>query len=137
MMDHRGKVLSEINVTPLVDVMLVLLIIFMVAAPMMQRGINVKLPETKTASQVEEARLVLSIDHQGKVFLNDRPIHLAILKDQLTELYAHQTSQVLFIRADKKIPYGTVLQVMDQVRQAGFEKISMVTAPISKQEEDL
>lgn len=136
MMDHRGKVLSEINVTPLVDVMLVLLIIFMVAAPMMQRGINVQLPETKTASQVEEARLVLSIDEQSKIYVNERPIHLAILKDQLIELYGHQTSQVLFIKADKKISYGTVLQVMDQVRQAGFEKISMVTSPISEREEE-
>ncbi len=136
MMDHRGKVLSEINVTPLVDVMLVLLIIFMVAAPMMQRGINVDLPETKTASQVEEARLVLSIDEQNKIYVNERPIHLAILKDQLIEFYGHQTSQVLFIKADKKISYGTVLQVMDQVRQAGFEKISMVTSPISEHEEE-
>lgn len=136
MLDHREKVLSEINVTPLVDVMLVLLIIFMVAAPMMQRGINVQLPETKTASQVEEARLVLTIDDQGKVFMNDRPIHSAVLKDQLTELYGNQTSQVLFIKADKTVTYGAVLEIMDQVRQAGFEKISMVTAPVSKQEEE-
>lgn len=135
-MDHRGKVLSEINVTPLVDVMLVLLIIFMVAAPMMQRGINVQLPETKTASSVEEARLVLTIDDQGKVYLNNRLIHIAILKDQLMELYGGQTSQIIYIRADKSISYGTVLTVMDVVRQAGFERISMVTTPAPEQEEE-
>lgn len=135
-MDHREKVLSEINVTPLVDVMLVLLIIFMVAAPMMQRGINVQLPETKTASSIEEARLVLAIDDKSKVYLNDRLIHIAILKDQLIELFGGQTSQMIFIRADKHISYGTVLEVMDQVRQAGFEKISMVTTPASIKEEE-
>ena len=132
--DRYSRSLSEINVTPLVDVMLVLLIIFMVVAPMMQRGIDVNLPETETASGINEATIVLTIDREDRVYINDRPVHVKILKERIRELVGHKSNETIYVRADRKIPYGTVLHVMDIIRQAGIENISMVTNPLSERE---
>ena len=132
--ERNSRSLSEINVTPLVDVMLVLLIIFMVVAPMMQRGIDVELPETETASGINEAKIVLTIERSDRVYINDRPVHMKILKERITELLGTRSLETIYIRADRKIPYGTVLHVMDIIRQAGVENISMVTNPLPEHE---
>ncbi len=133
---RHSKSLSEINVTPLVDVMLVLLIIFMVVAPMMQRGIDVNLPETETASGINEAKFVITIERGNKVYINERPVHIKVLKERMHELMGNRLSETIYIRADRKTQYGTVLQVMDIIRQAGIENISMVTNPITQHEKE-
>lgn len=133
---RHSKSLSEINVTPLVDVMLVLLIIFMVVAPMMQRGIDVNLPETETASGINEAKFVITIERGNKVYINERPVHIKVLKERMRELMGNRLSETIYIRADRKTQYGTVLQVMDIIRQAGIENISMVTNPITQHEKE-
>ncbi len=126
----RQRALAEINVTPLVDVMLVLLIISMLAAPMLQRGINLELPATKTASEIREARTVVSLDRDGRIRLNDRPIHADLLGEQMANLAAASPEETVFLRADKLLPYGEVLLVMDTIRQAGIQRVSLVTVPL-------
>jgi len=127
--------LAEINVTPLVDVMLVLLIISMVAAPMLQRGINLELPATRTATTIEEARVVVSIDRDGRIRLNDRPIHPSLLQEQMSYLAQSNPEETVFLRADKLLPYGEVLLIMDTIRTAGVTRVSLVTVPMEILEE--
>jgi biopolymer transport protein TolR len=128
----RGSMLSEINVTPFVDVMLVLLIIFMVTAPMMTQGIDVKLPETSApAIPTEEERLVVTVNQDQKIFINDNSVELDTLGAKLEAIYQNrQDRQGVFLRADEKIPYGFVIQVMGAIRQAGIDQIGMVTEPL-------
>jgi len=122
--------MSEINVTPLVDVMLVLLIISMVAAPMLQRGINLELPATETATQIEEANVVVSVDRDGRIRLNDRPVHPDLLQERMRALAQARPDETVFLRADKLLPYGEVLLVMDRIRSAGMTRVSLVTVPL-------
>lgn len=120
--------LSEINVTPLVDVMLVLLIIFMVTAPMMQQGIDVNLPqEAATNLDPSRERLVLTLAKNERMYLNDRRIDLPELEQQLRQ--AAGTTREVFLRADKEVPYGTVVKMMAVIKQAGVEKLGIVTVP--------
>lgn len=126
---------SEINVTPFVDVMLVLLIIFMVTAPMMTQGIDVKLPESSaTGIPSEEERVVVSISKERKIFINDSTVDLDALGGKLAAVSQNQQQQQhpqgVFLRADESIPYGFVVQVMGAIRQAGINQIGMVTEPL-------
>ncbi|MBI4161817.1 MAG: ExbD/TolR family protein [Acidobacteria bacterium] len=123
--------LADINVTPLVDVMLVLLIIFMVTAPMMQRGIDVDLPGAEAAAEAQEDRWVVSIDRDENLYLNDRPIHLRVLGDRLQTLGDHPIGDLVYLRADREVPYGRVMVVMDTMKQAGVRRVGMVTAPVA------
>ena len=127
---RRRQSLAEINVTPLVDVMLVLLIISMLAAPMLQRGINLELPQTATATTIEEARVVVTVDRDGRIKLKDRPVHEALLKERMTSVARSNPGETVFLRADKLLPYGEVLRVMDTIRTAGIERVSLVTVPL-------
>src|SRR6266704_3186357 len=122
-----GPSLSEINVTPLVDVILVLLIIFMVTAPMMTRGIDVRLPKTETGSDATEERLIVSVDRDNNVFLNDRPVNLHLLTDRLKAEMKRSGVEFVFLRADQDVPYGRVMLVMDQIKKAGADRVGMVT----------
>ncbi len=124
-------VLSEINVTPLVDIMLVLLIIFMVTAPMMQRGIDVDLPAADAAMDNQEERWVVTIDRQENLYLNDRPIHLRVLSDRLQLLKDNPVVEFVFLRADRDVPYGRVMLIMDTLKKAGVRRVGMVTGPRS------
>jgi biopolymer transport protein TolR len=124
-----GPALSDINVTPLVDVILVLLIIFMVTAPMMSRGIDVRLPRTESGSDGTEDRLIVSVDRDSTIYLNDRPVNLALLTDKLKGEMQRTGSEFVFLRADQDVPYGRVMAVMDQIKKAGAEKVGMVTRP--------
>ncbi len=131
---RRQSALAEINVTPLVDVMLVLLIISMVAAPMLQRGINLELPATETASEIQEALVVVSVDRDARIRINDRPVHPDLLLERMASLAASRPDEMVFLRADKLVPYGEVLRVMDVIRKAGVFRIALVTVPLEHAE---
>ena len=127
----KGMV-AEINVTPLVDVMLVLLIIFMVTAPMMTQGVDVKLPESSApAIPTDSERLVVTVTLDRKIFINENTVELADLGPKLTAITQNrQDHKGVFLRADEKIPYGYVMEVMGTIRQAGIDQIGMVTDPV-------
>ena len=127
---RRHTSLAEINVTPLVDVMLVLLIISMLASPMLQRGIHLELPSTETASEIQEARVVVSVDRNGRIRINERPVHPDLLAERMRSLSATRPEETVFLRADKLLPYGEVLTVMDMIRKAGVSRIALVTVPL-------
>ncbi|MGA2404682.1 MAG: protein TolR [Syntrophobacteraceae bacterium] len=126
----RGMV-AEINVTPLVDVMLVLLIIFMVTAPMMTQGIDVKLPESSApAIPSEDERLVVTVTQDRKIYINDNQVEQGELESKLAAVTQNRLDRKgVFLRADEKIPYGYVMEVMGLIRQAGIDQIGMVTEP--------
>jgi biopolymer transport protein TolR len=128
---HR-HLMADINVTPLVDVMLVLLIIFMVTAPMMMQGIDVKLPETSApAIPTEDERLVVTVAGDRKIYINDYAVDLDSLGPKLSAIYHNQQGhQGVFLRADESIPYGFVVKVMAIIRGNGIDKIGMVTEPL-------
>ncbi len=129
---NGDRLMSEINVTPFVDVMLVLLIIFMVTAPMMVQGVNVNLPEaTAEPMPTKTEPLMLSIDSQGRVFINDVPVKLGFLRDKLDKILEGRQSRDVYLRADKNIPYGVVVRVMAEIQAAGVDKLGMVTIPAS------
>jgi biopolymer transport protein TolR len=124
--------LSEINVTPLVDVMLVLLIIFMVSAPMMTTGIEIDLPKTRAPRMdLEEQKLILSIDKQQKVFLGEIEVPYEKLEDALTNNARLQSEKELYLQADETVPYGFVAKVMALIRRGGIDKVGLVTDPLA------
>ncbi|MGO9015706.1 MAG: protein TolR [Dissulfurispiraceae bacterium] len=119
--------MSEINVTPLVDVMLVLLIIFMVTAPLLQQGIDVNLPQAKGKNLPPEERLSIVIKKGGTIFLNDTQISMDDLTKKLAAVSKRNPD--VFLKADKDVPYGLVVEVMGEVKEAGIEKLGMITEP--------
>lgn len=125
-----GSALSEINVTPFVDVVLVLLVIFLVTAPMMLRGIDVKVPKTEAKNVGPEERLMLTVTKDKAVYLDGQPITLVRLERALVGLRQRNTKAAVFLRADEGVSYGVVVQVMDAVKKAGIERLGMVTEPI-------
>ncbi|MBM4271346.1 MAG: biopolymer transporter ExbD [Deltaproteobacteria bacterium] len=126
----ESKLLSEINVTPLVDVVLVLLIIFMVTAPMLQMGIDVNLPKVKSKSvDVTEEKLVLTINSAKEIYINKNKTSLPDLGVKLESIFAKRIDREIFMRADRDVPYGYVVEVMSIVRKAGVDKLGMITEP--------
>jgi biopolymer transport protein TolR len=122
--------MAEINVTPLVDVMLVLLIIFMVTAPMLSMGIDVNLPRVKSKSiDIAEEKLVLTINENKEIFLNKTRLPLADLNVKLSAIFAERVDREIFLRADKNVSYGFVVEVMSEIRKAGVDKLGMITEP--------
>jgi biopolymer transport protein TolR len=129
--------LSEINVTPFVDVMLVLLIIFMVTAPMMIQGLDVDLPQVSAKPlDTKEEQLIITIDKANQIFINDFQTNLDSLQTKLLKILEGRTDPEVFIKADKDIVYGTVVQVMAAIRGAGVEKVGMVTTPADIETQD-
>jgi biopolymer transport protein TolR len=125
-----SRPMAEINVTPLVDVMLVLLIIFMVTAPMMQTGIDVNLPRVKARSvDITEEKLVLTINGGKEIFLNKTKMSLMDLGTKLEHIFASRIEREVYLRADRNVPYGFVVEVMAEVRKAGVDKLGMITEP--------
>jgi len=122
--------LSDINITPLVDVVLVLLIIFMVTAPVLQSGIEVNVPKTRTVKEITEERLVISIDKQQRVFLGNQPININEIAATLQQRIKDPSRQFIFLRADEDVPFGAFATVMDAVKQSGIANVSIVTQPI-------
>ncbi|HZX60781.1 MAG TPA: biopolymer transporter ExbD [Candidatus Methylomirabilis sp.] len=131
---RMGGALSEINVTPFVDVVLVLLIIFIITAPMMIRGIDVQVPKTETRNVQLEERLVLTVTKDKLIYLDDQQITLGRLQKVLTGLQKRNPRAAIFLRADEKVPYGVVVQVMDVVKKAGIDRLGMVTEPLHPEE---
>lgn len=124
-----GSSLSDINITPFVDVVLVLLIIFMITAPVLQSGIEVELPKTKTVKAISEERLVVTIDRTQRLYLGNELVNINHLNELLhARMPAGQQS--VFVRCDESVPFGTFATVMDTIRQAGIENISVVTEPL-------
>ncbi len=120
--------LSEINVTPFVDVMLVLLIIFMVTAPMLQQGVDVDLPKTKPSPiKIDEERLVVTVTKTKNVYINKKAFTIKELKKKLAKIREANPGKEVFLRADKNVPYGFVVQVMSTIKAAGISKLGMVT----------
>ncbi len=124
----RNRPMSEINVTPMVDVMLVLLVIFMVTAPLLTVGVTVDLPKTKAAAiPGEDEPLAVSIDSQGRIFLQDTEMELEVLVPRLLAITGNNPDVRIFVRGDKNIEYGRVMQVMGTVNAAGFRKVALIT----------
>ena len=124
---RRGSpVLGELNVTPLVDVVLVLLLVFMVTAPMMSRGIDVSLPVADQPQNPQEDRVTVSVSAEGRVYVGDQPVNLALLQDYLRRLMAGRSASVVYLRADEGLRYGRVIEVVDQIKKAGVEQIGFV-----------
>ena len=127
---RRYQPLAEINVTPMVDVMLVLLIIFMVAAPLMNTAVNVDLPKATAAPVNQDSEpLNVSVDGRGQVFLQDQPIPLAELAAKLTAIAKEQKDRRVFVRGDRTNSYGAMMEVMGVIIQGGFSKVSLLTDP--------
>jgi len=120
--------LAEINITPLVDVVLVLLVIFMITAPVLQSGIEVAVPKTRTVKEITEQRTVLTIDKDQQIFLGDTPINVHDLPAKLRT--GDPSKQIIYLRADERVPFGAFASVMDAVKQAGITNISIITQPV-------
>jgi len=126
--------ISQINVTPLVDVMLVLLVIFMVTAPIIQQGVQVNLPQAKAgAIPGKEEQLVVAITRNGRIFLNDNPMTLPELGKKLRAISKIQRDKEVYLRADQDVRYGIVIRTIAEIKQAGIEKLGMVTRPPSQE----
>ncbi|HET7874079.1 MAG TPA: biopolymer transporter ExbD [Methylomirabilota bacterium] len=124
-----SSTMSEINIIPLVDVILVLLLIFMLTAPLMYRGIDVNLPKTGGRPTAVEERVVLTVTKEQTVFLNDKPVAFASLEQVLVDMFKNRQDKTMYLRADQGLQYGFVIEIMDRVRRAGIEKLGMVTEP--------
>jgi len=126
----HSELMSEINVTPFVDVMLVLLIIFMVTAPMMIQGLNVDLPEaTAKPLDSEKEHLVITINKDQQIYINDFEVTVEFLREKLQKILQGRTDRDVYLKADKSIPYGIVVQVMAEIKSAGVEQLGMITEP--------
>jgi biopolymer transport protein TolR len=131
--DFKGP-LSEINVVPLVDVMLVLLIIFMITAPMMQHGMNIEIPKVTTKPlPVKDEPQVLNITKNQQLILNEKNLDIKDLKSAIQLLFTNKSHKEIFLRADRSVPYGFVVSCMGLIREAGIEKINIVTKPLEEQ----
>jgi biopolymer transport protein ExbD/biopolymer transport protein TolR len=132
--NNKGRTqssLAEINVTPFVDVVLVLLVMFMVTAPILQSGIEVDVPKTKTVKEITEERLVITIDKDQRVFLGNDPININEIASRLHEKIRDPQGQSVYIRSDENVPFGAFATVMDAVKQTGITNVSIVTQPLT------
>ncbi len=129
-----GRFLAEINVVPLVDVVLVLLIIFMVTAPLMYRGIDIDLPRSSVNTIKPEERIVLTVSRDRAVFFDKDRVPRSGLNEALGKLARSRPDLTLYLRADRDVPYGMVVEVMDAIKQAGIERLGMITEPASGSE---
>jgi biopolymer transport protein TolR len=126
-----GRPLAEINVVPLVDVVLVLLIIFMITAPLMLRGIDIELPKSSVNTIKPEERVVVTVARDRAVYLDKERVARVLLDDKLAKLARAKPDVTLYLRADRDVPYGAVVEVMDAVKRAGIDRLGMVTQPVA------
>ena len=128
---HTQTALAEINITPLVDVVLVLLLIFMLTAPVLQSGVEVAIPKTRSVNQLTEERMVVTIDREQNIFLQDKAVNVNQLPSLLkVPRNADASKRIIYLRADERVPFGAFASVMDAVKQAGITNISIVTQPL-------
>ena len=129
---ETGTTLSEINMVPFIDVVLVLLIIFMITAPILQSSIDVDVPKTKTVAEVSQVRMVVTIDRAQKVYLNDAPINIHELGQQVLAKSHDPAHQSVYVRCDVTVPFGTLATVMDALKQSGITNMELVTQPLEE-----
>ncbi len=128
---QTGTSLSEINIVPFVDVVLVLLVIFMITAPILQSGIEVELPKTKTVKEISEDRLVITIDRAQRVYLGNEPVNIHEIGQMVRSRMQNPQTDAVFLRCDETVPFGSFATVIDELRQSGIQNVSVVTEPIS------
>jgi biopolymer transport protein TolR len=129
----RGRTqtsMSEINVTPFVDVVLVLLVIFMITAPILQSGVDVTVPKTRSVKEITEERVVISIDRQQRVYLGNDPVNINEIGAKLKEKLRDPQRMQIYLRSDENVPFGAFATVMDAVKQSGVTNVSIVTEPL-------
>jgi len=132
---YSDRLMSDINVTPFVDVMLVLLVIFMVTAPMMMQGVDVALPETTSEPLIaKKENLIITINKENQIYINDYQVALDFLQEKLIKIFEGREDREVYLRADKDIPYGVVVRVMSEIKGAGVEQLGMVTEPIGSKD---
>jgi biopolymer transport protein TolR len=131
-----GTALSEINVTPFVDVMLVLLVIFMITAPMMQSGIGVNLPTAETDTAPAEEGLTLTVDAERSIYLGLDVTNINLLENKVRSALAGKSKKVVFLKADQSLPYGYIVDIMDVIMKAGVETLGIIAEPEEKKKED-
>jgi biopolymer transport protein TolR len=129
---ETGTSLSEINMVPFIDVVLVLLIIFMITAPVLQSGIDVDVPKTKTVKELTQVRMVVTIDRGQRVYLDDKPINIHELGQQILAKSHGTKNRAVYVRCDQTVPFGSWATVVDALRQAGIQNISVVTQPLNE-----
>ena len=126
---EKRNMLSEINVTPFVDVMLVLLIIFMVTAPLLQQGINISLPQTKSVgAKMSKEPFILQISKEKKIYIGDQSVNLKELPEKLKALFEHKSDKAVYLKADKLVPYGFVAQTLAEIKSSGISSVSLITS---------
>jgi biopolymer transport protein ExbD/biopolymer transport protein TolR len=124
--------LAEINMIPFIDIVLVLLIIFMVTAPVIQSGIEVNVPKTQVVREIAEEKLVVAVDKKQTVYLQNNPVNINELGDRIREKLLDPTRQSVYLRADEAVPWGAIAAVMDRLKVAGIENVSIVTQPLEQ-----
>ncbi len=130
-----NRLMSDINVTPFVDVMLVLLIIFMVTAPMMVQGVDVALPETASAPMdTDEDNITITINKEQQVYINDMRVDVGMVRDKVSGIHSNHPGNRFFLRADKDVPYGLVVRIMADVKEAGIANLGVITQPLNEDE---
>lgn len=127
---QTGTSLSEINIVPFVDVMLVLLVIFMITAPILQSGIEVDVPKTKTVKEISDSRVVVSIDRAQRIYIGDDAVNIHELGGKIHSQMHNPQSDAVYLRCDKTVPFGAFALVVDTMRQSGIQNISVVTEPL-------
>lgn len=128
---ETGTSLSEINMVPFIDVMLVLLVIFMITAPIIQSGIEIDVPKTKTVKEISVARVVITIDRAQRVYIDDKPVNIHELGDRV-KAESKSPQQSVYVRCDETVPFGTFTTVVDTLRQSGIQNVNVVTQPLSE-----
>ena len=128
----RERAMADINITPLVDVVLVLLIIFMLTAPIIESGIDVNVPKTRTVKQITEERVMVSVDKAQRIYLGNDAVNIHQLPDLLRAKVRDPSRQSIYLRADAEVPFGVFATVMDAVKQAGITNVSIVTQPLEQ-----
>ena len=128
---QTGTSLSDINIVPFVDVVLVLLVIFMITAPILQSGIEVDLPKTKTVKEISEDRLVITIDRAQRVYLGNEPVNIHQIGQMVRAQMQNPQADAVFLRCDETVPFGSFATVVDELRLSGIQNVSVVTEPIS------
>ncbi len=128
---QTGTSLSDINIVPFVDVVLVLLVIFMITAPILQSGIEVDLPKTRTVKEISEDRLVITIDRAQRVYIGNEPVNIHEIGQRVLAQLRNPKSDAVFLRCDETVPFGSFATVVDELRQSGIQNVSVVTEPIS------
>jgi biopolymer transport protein TolR len=129
---QTGTSLSDINIVPFVDVMLVLLVIFMITAPILQSGIEVDVPKTKTVKEISESRVVVSIDRAQRIYIGDDPVNIHELGTKVHAQLRTPQGEAVYLRCDKTVPFGSFALVMDTLRQSGIQNVSVVTEPLDE-----